>query len=120
MENLVWDFPFKKGTVVKKPKALEWGGKEAVVFQLACRNPYRSPSGRFFENVSFYEVMAFDGLASEALKLKKGDDVKLTGCFKQRKWKDGRKDVVVVPESLSLAVPRKKREAAKGGYERGM
>lgn len=102
-----------RGKLCDDVKACEFHGKTYAPLYIAVP-----------ESTATVYAEVWGNLARKAEALKKGDEVKLLGRPKERKWTNGEgKNIsmtVLVAEKLELVRQEKKRAASKVGYERSM
>lgn len=121
-----------EGSVAREPSWLDLGGgKRVASFPVAVRRSFKDGKGRVQTEAVYYQIRAAGELAQTAAKLKKGSKVRVAGAPGQSVAVNSKglsvSTVFVEAAGIELAKEmkrekpsEKKRDAAKGGYERSM
>lgn len=108
-----------EGNVVRQPEKREVkNGLKVCTIPLAVNRRYKTSSGQFTEEVSFFDITAFGNLAESCEKwCPKGRGIRVVGRLKQDSWtgEDGKhkSKVHVIAEHIEFKPLFKKAENSK-------
>jgi single-strand DNA-binding protein len=101
------------GYLARNPEVKEFGKNKKATFSLGCSENYTDKDGRRVQNTSWFNAVAWNGLATTAEKyMSKGDRITVSGKLVNRDWtdKEGKKRYVTEIVVSDILLDNSKRE----------